>query len=111
MTSAAPKHLFRRPDVPDAFQQLLEVDAGIRVLEAFVIEQEALNQVFTQVFGRPAAELCASQRAYPVANCQNGVEAIVINLPGDLSGTLLVNYPEFPDSCARIQLSLLVNVL
>jgi hypothetical protein len=35
----------------------------------------------------------------------------VLDLPGHFPLTLAANYPEFPDSCRRVQLGLLIDVL
>ncbi len=54
--------LFRGTDVPDARQYFIEVvRPAIRVLQALVIQREALEQVFLEDCGRPAAELHAAR--------------------------------------------------
>jgi hypothetical protein len=51
--------LFRGPYFPDACQHLVEIVPSARILEAFVVHDEALHEVFGQVAGRPLAELGA----------------------------------------------------
>lgn len=38
------------------------------------------------------------------------LQAITVDFAADKSGTLLLNYPEFPDSCGFIQLRIIKNL-
>jgi hypothetical protein len=49
-------------------------------------------------------------RTDAVADGQNGVEVVVVNRAGNLAISLGLNYPEFPDSCRRIEFTFVVNV-
>jgi hypothetical protein len=44
------------------------------------------------------AEGGADVRADAVADGEDGVEVVVVEVANDLSGALGLNYPEFPDS-------------
>ena len=72
-------------------------------LDAFVIEREAFDEQLLQTRRRPLAELGASRRTDAVADGQNGVEVVVVDEPGNLASPFGLNYPEFPDSCLRIE--------
>jgi hypothetical protein len=49
-------------------------------------------------------------RSYAISNCQDGVQAIVLNQARDVPAALRANDPEFPDSCSRIELPFLKEV-
>ena len=75
-------------DVADAFEEFVEVigDAGAgRVLEALVVHGEAFDEVFAETCGGPLAELRAARCSYAVADGEDGGEAVVLNLAGDLA--------------------------
>ena len=55
-----PEYLFRRTDVPDAGQQLIEIVAAPGLLEPFVIECEALDNIFPQALGGPDTKPCGN---------------------------------------------------
>ena len=63
-----------------------------RVLQPLVVQRESLDQILTQPLGGPAAELGAARRAYAVADSQDGVEVVVVDVAADLPGSLLANY-------------------
>ena len=56
------------------------------------------------------AFLRASLAAHAEAHCDDGVQIVVLDLPGDLSSAFLANYPEFPDSCLSPQFPFLEDV-
>src|SRR5690606_40498836 len=61
---------FAGPDVADTFEQFVETvgNGGTgdgRILQAFVVQREALDQVLSQALCSPAAELGAARRAHP----------------------------------------------
>ncbi len=103
-------------DVANPLQQLVEVigNAGPldgRVLEPLVVHRESLDQVLPQPLRRPAAELRTARRAYSVADGQNCIQAVMLDQAANLAVSLTANYPEFPDSCLRVQLTFLQDVL
>ncbi len=46
-----------------------------------------------------------------MTNFRNCDKKIMADVAIDLSRAFLSNYPEFPDSCPRLQFALLVNIL
>ena len=80
------------------------------MLEALVVEGEALDEQFGQARGGPLAERGAAGGADAVADGEDGVEVVVVDGAGDLAGSLGLNYPETPDSCLRVEFALAVNV-
>ena len=48
--------------------------------------------------------------AHAVADGEDGGQAVVLDLAGDLARALGSNYPEFPDSCLPAQFALLEDV-
>ena len=82
-------------DVANPLQQLVKVVgyAGPldgRVLEPLVVHRESLDQVLPQSLRRPAAELRAAWRANPVADGQNGIQAVMLDEPANLASSLQV---------------------
>ena len=68
-----------RADVANAGKQLLKVilpDSSSR-LDALVVEDEAFDEKLSQLCGGPLAELSASRRADPIAQCEDHVEVVV----------------------------------
>jgi hypothetical protein len=55
--------------------------------------------------------LRAALRPNAVAYGEDGIEAVVFDVPRDVARALAANYPEFPDSCPVLQLTFRVNVL
>src|SRR5690606_17852003 len=91
----------RRTNVADARQQLVEMIHSAGVLEAFVVHDEALDQIFGQLRGGPLAELRAARGTDPVTDGQDGVEMVVIDVPADVATAFVLNYSEFPKSSFR----------
>ena len=84
-----------RADVPDALQQLVEVillPLARRVLQPLVVHGEALHQILAQARRGPLAELRAAMAAHAVADGENGVQIVVLDLAGDLPRALRSNY-------------------
>lgn len=70
------------PDVADTFQQLIKAvrhggTGDGRVLQALVVQREALDQILAQALGGPAAELRAACGPNPIAHGQDGIEVVV----------------------------------
>ena len=87
-----PEGLLRRPDVPDAREQLVEVIAAPRLLEPFIIHRESLDDVFPQPLRGPDAKLRAAMRLHPVAHRDDDIEIVVFHRAGHLPASLLSNY-------------------
>ena len=47
----------------------------------------------------------------PVANQDNDVEVVEIDIACNSTFSFSLNYPEFPNSCGLVKLTLLVNIL
>ena len=52
---------------------------------SLVVLREALDEVLPEKLGRPAAKLDAARGADPVADCENGVEVVNLDLSADLA--------------------------
>ena len=73
----------RRPDVPDALQQFVEVillPLARRVLQPLVVHREPLHDVFPQPLRGPDAELRAAQRSHPVAHGDDDIQVVDVRL-------------------------------
>jgi hypothetical protein len=102
---------FRCPDVANAFQHLVEmVRATIRVLETFVVHDEALEQILLKDATRPPAKLHSPGRADAVADGKDGVKIVEGNRPLNLTIALGLNCQGFLDSCRRVQFLVLKYV-
>lgn len=71
--------LLRGADLTDALKQLVEVVPAAGVLEAFVVHDEALDQIFTQVGSGPLAELGTAGRAHAVTDGQDHLQAVELS--------------------------------
>src|SRR3546814_19357446 len=61
------------------------VRASVRILQALVIHDETLEQVILERGGGPATALHPARRAHPVADGQDGVEAVERDRPAHLA--------------------------
>lgn len=102
--------LLAGPDVADAVQQFAPVAPSAEVLQFGVIHREALDEVLAQAFGGPDAELCSDLASDPVADRKDNVEVVVGQGASDLTGALLPNCSEFPNSCRWVDLALIEDV-
>ena len=71
-------------------------------LEAFIIQHKPLDDEFPQRLGGPDAELRRLQTVYAVANCDDGVQMIIINFTGNGPTSLILNYSKFSNSCSLL---------
>ena len=102
-----------RPDLPDALEQLVEVvlaEHCLALLQAFVIEHEALDDELAQGLGRPDAKLSRLVAVDAVANGDDRVEVVELDLPSDLPAAFRLNYFHFGNSCRPAELLGLENV-
>ena len=94
----APESLFRRPDVPDARQQLIKIIAAPGLLEPLIVHRETLDDILPQPLCGPDAELRAAMRLYAVADGDDDVQVIELDLPADLATTFTLNCCKFCNS-------------
>jgi hypothetical protein len=92
--------------------ELVEVVVPERValLQPLVVESEALDDVLTQTFRRPAAEPHSAAGAHSVADGENHLQIVVVNQAANLPPALGLNRQAPPDSCRGIELALLEDV-
>jgi hypothetical protein len=69
-----------------------------------------LHQVLVEAGGGPLAELGAAAAAHAVADGDDGLEVVVLNLAKNLAISFTSNHPEFPDSCLAAELALVEDV-
>ena len=99
-------------DVLDTPGELFEVIEGdIRVLQALVIEHEALDDELAKALGGPDPELRGDPRLDPVADGDDRVEVVEIERALHIPLALAANRQEFLVSCLGVQLAFLVDVL
>ncbi|EKD40795.1 MAG: hypothetical protein ACD_74C00161G0001 [uncultured bacterium] len=100
-------------DFPNLFQQALEIILAQKraVLHALLVQHIALDGKLAQHPGGPLAELGSSHRIDPVADGDDGVEVVEIDVSGDPPVSLGLNYPEFPDSCLPLDFPGIADVL
>lgn len=82
-----------------------------RILQPFVIHDEAFDKIFGQMGGGPLAELGAARGAHPVAHRQDHVQVVQRGLALDPAAALVLNCQGFLDSCRFRQLPFLEDVL
>jgi len=90
--------------------QFIKVVAG-SFFSAFVIHDKPLDDILAQALCRPDAELRAAMGFDAVANRDDDVEVIEINVACNLRFSFGLNYPEFPDSWGFFEFALLIDVL
>ena len=85
---------FGGPDVPDAFEQLVEIVCAEAspFFEPFVVHRKALDEILVKTLGGPSSKLCAATGAYAVADRKNHLQVVVIDLAGNLSLAFGLNY-------------------
>lgn len=74
------EHPFRKADFADALLQFVEIVHRLARLHPFVVQCEALDEVFAQHLRRPDAELRALVRFHAVADRNNHVEVVVVRV-------------------------------
>jgi len=95
----APKHLLGRTDVTDAGKQFIEViHQTLATLTSLVVEGEAFDNAFAQPCRGPLAEAGCDNGFYPITHRDDHIQIVKIHQAADLSVSLGLNYPEFPDS-------------
>lgn len=80
------------PDGPDALEQLVEVVLPGSLGEAGVVHGEALDEVLAQDAGGPLAELDGARRGDAVADGEDHVEVVDLDLTSDPPGALCANH-------------------
>ena len=90
-----------RADVADAGEQFVEIVAAERssFFESLVVHREPLDQEFGETRRGPLTERGAAGRADAVADGEDRVEGVVLDVAGNVAGAFALNYPETPDSC------------
>src|SRR5690606_28618647 len=93
-------------DLADFRQQPLEVVLAqeAAVFHALTIQHIALDCALAKNTSRPLAELRCAYGVDPVADGNDGGEDVESHRRGHPPLALLLNYPEFPDSCLRREL-------
>jgi hypothetical protein len=84
-------------DLPDPLEQLVEVvlAEALVQLEPLVVEDEALDDELAQRLGRPDAELGGLRAVDPVADRDDRVEVVELDLAPNLAISLALNSPNF----------------
>jgi len=98
-----------RAVVPDAFEQFVEVvDVTLalalarRVLEALVVEGEALRQELREAGRRPLPELRPAVGADAIADGEDGGQVVVQQAPRDRARALGANLQVCLTRCRRV---------
>jgi hypothetical protein len=82
----------RRADGLDPLEQFVEVvERQVRVLEAFIVEDEALDDELTQALRGPDPERRGRLGADPVPDRDDHVQVVVPQGAADFAATLLAN--------------------
>jgi hypothetical protein len=76
----------------------------VAIFHALTINYVALDRESAQDAGCPLTELCGAYGIDAVADRNDGVEVVEVHSPRNFPLALLLNYPEFPDSCLRHKL-------
>ncbi len=107
------KAAFAGPDGTDPLQQPQEVVLAehlLALLQAFIIQHKALADIFLQNLSSPNAELGSTLGADAVADCNDGIEAIVLEGAPNGPPAFVLNYREILGSCLFRQFALCVDV-
>jgi len=78
------------------------VSAAARLLQPLVVESETLYQVLPEHRRRPLPELGSPVGSHPVPDRQDHVQAVDLDRPPHLAGTLLPNYFLGGNSCLAL---------
>ena len=76
-------HAFTGPDLSNFFQEFLEISsikAGA-IFETIDVNAKTFKNIVFQFIGRPDPKLGASNRVYPVADSDDGLQAIKCDVP------------------------------
>src|SRR5690606_2616515 len=87
-------------DLADALQELIEVVLAEALVQfqALVVEDEALHDELAQCLRGPDAELCRFDAVHAVADRDDGVEVVKVDLARDLAVALQLNSSNFSNS-------------
>jgi hypothetical protein len=75
------QHLLAAPDVANPVQQLLPIAPAAKVLQPGVVHSEALDQILTEPFGGPDAELRRHAGTHSIAQRDDHVEIVELDGP------------------------------
>lgn len=106
----APEHLFRGPDIPDTREQFVKVVPATATLEAFIVQREPLDQVLAKPLRRPDPELCAPVRPHAVADRDDDVEVVELDLAAHLAIALALNHCKICNGSLPGEFSLVEHV-
>lgn len=100
-------HALTGPDLSNFFQEFLEISSinASAVFKTVTVNGKTFKNIIFQFIGCPGSKLGASSRVYPVADSDDGLQAIKCEVSSYLTITLLANYREFLGSCCFIQFS------
>ncbi len=105
------EHPLGRADVADAGEQFVKIVGAERssFLETLVVHREPLDQELGETRGGPLTKRGATGRPDAVADRENGVEGVVLDVAGNVANPFALNYSETPNSCPCVQFSIFVN--
>lgn len=100
-------------DLANPLEQIVEIILSKPLVQlwSLVIQHKALDDEFPQRLRGPNAKLRGLGAVHAVANRDNRVEVVMLDLAPNLPTTLLLNRPNFLESCLRAQFPAVVNLL
>ena len=95
------------PDLADALEQLVEVVLAEPPVELqpLVVEHEPLDDELLEGLGGPDAELGGPGAVDPIADGDDGVEVVVVDLAAHVTSAFTLNCQDSFDSCLPLQLT------
>ena len=108
-----PYAAFACADGADALKEFAEVvlaERGVTLLEAFVVEYESFAYKLVENARGPLAEHRGASAVDAVPDTYNGIEGIKYLFAFNPSGTFLLNYFHFGNSCVCIKLFLFIDI-
>ena len=96
---------FTCPYLPDTFQEFIKVIFAktLALFEPFIIQYKAFDNELPKGFGSPNPELGCLKAVYTLANGNNGIEIIKVQIPAHVPVALFLNYSNFSSSCCFLQ--------
>jgi hypothetical protein len=104
---------FAKPDFADLFEQALKVVLAQKcaILHTLSVQHVAFDGEFPENLRGPLPELGGPHGVDAIADGDDRIEIEEIDVAGDLTLALGLNYSEFPNSCLALDFAGFIGVL
>ena len=93
------------------FQEVIFAEDLFALLQAIIVQHKPFADVLIENLGGPDAELGRTPGTDPIADGDDGVQAVVPESTPDGASSFVLNYREILGSCRLLQFSLGVDIL